>query len=183
MGKNKKKVEPTLGKAELRKLLYSVMANRPTENFNYKQLAVRLQVKRMDVKRLISEVLREMAQEGELEEISTGRYRVKPTGVYITGEVELTAKGAAYIISDESEEDIFVSFPNLKHALSGDKVKVFVRTRVRNHRPEGEVVEILERKNHTFVGVLQKSGGHAFLIPSGKQLPSAVVIHGEHLQG
>lgn len=183
MGKNKKKKESTPGKAELRKLLYAIMANRPAENFNYKQLAVRLQVKRMDVKRLISEVLREMAQEGELEEISTGRYRVKSTGAYITGEVELTAKGSAYIISDESEEDIFVSFPNLKHALSGDKVKVLVRTRIRNRRPEGEVVEILERKNHTFVGVLQKSGGHAFLIPSGKQLPYDVFIPGEHLHG
>ena len=50
---------------------------------------------------------------------------MRQRGAYITGEVELTAKGSAYIISNESKEDVFVAFPNLKHALNGDKVKVW----------------------------------------------------------
>lgn len=183
MGKNKKKSEPTMSKVELKERLSILMANHPTQSYNYKQLAMRLQVKTMDMKRQISEVLRDMAADGELDEISTGRYKVKQTGAYITGEVELTAKGAAYIISAESEEDIFVAFPNLKHALNGDKVKVLVYARSRSRRPEGEVVEILERKKGTFVGIVQKSANYAFLIPTGKQLPYDVFIPIEHLNG
>lgn len=183
MGKNKKKKEPTMGKAEVRQRLAAMMANHPSESYNYKQLAMRLQVKTMDMKRQISEVLREMAEEGELDEVSTGRYRTKHSGAYITGVVELTAKGAAYIISPETEEDVFVAFPNLKHALNGDKVKVLIYARSRNRRPEGEVVEILERRKGTFVGIVQKSANYAFLIPTGKQLPYDVFLPTEHLNG
>lgn len=183
MSKNKKKSEPTISKAELKKKLSALMANHPTQSYNYKQLAMRLQVKSMEMKRQISEVLREMSEADELEEISTGRYKVKQTGAYITGEVELTAKGAAYIISKESEEDVFVAFPNLKHALNGDKVKVLVYARSRERRPEGEVVEILERRKATFVGIVQRSAHYAFLVPTGKQLPYDVFIPMEHLNG
>lgn len=183
MGKNKKKSEPVMAKSQLKKILSTLMANHPTQSYNYKQLAMRLQVKSMENKRQISESLREMAQEGELEEISTGRYKIKQSGAYITGIVELTAKGAAYILSDECEEDVFVAYPNLKHALNGDQVKVLVYARSRNRRPEGEVVEILERKKGTFVGIVQRSANYAFLIPTGKQLPYDVFLPTEHLHG
>lgn len=172
-----------INKGELRKRLSALMAGHPSHSFNYKQLAMQLEVKRMDMKRQISDVLQEMSAGGELEEVSTGRYKVKQTGAYITGEVELTAKGAAYIISKESKEDVFVAFSNLKHALNGDKVKVLVYARSRNRRPEGEVVEILERKKGTFVGIIQRSENYAFLIPTGKQLPYDVFIPMQHLNG
>lgn len=77
MGKNKKKSEPTMSKPELSKRLLALMSNHPGESYNYKQLAMRLQVKSMDMKRQISEVLRELGEKGELEEISTGRYKMR----------------------------------------------------------------------------------------------------------
>ena len=85
MGKNKKKSEPTMSKPELSKRLLALMSNHPGESYNYKQLAMRLQVKSMDMKRQISEVLRELGEKGELEEISTGRYKMRQRGAYITG--------------------------------------------------------------------------------------------------
>lgn len=183
MTKNKKKGELTIGKAELKQKLGTLFSNHPTQSYNYKQLAMRLQIKSMDSKRQISEVLREMREAGVLEEVSVGRYKCKQTGAYITGEVELTAKGSAYIISNEVEEDVFVAFANLRHALNGDKVKVLVYARSRNRRPEGEVVEILERKRATFVGIIQSSENYAFLIPTGKQLPYDVFIPMQNLNG
>ena len=53
MGKNKKKSEPTMSKPELSKRLLALMSNHPGESYNYKQLAMRLQVMSMDVKRQI----------------------------------------------------------------------------------------------------------------------------------
>ena len=97
--------------------------------------------------------------------------------------MELTAKGSAYIISDESEEDVFVAFSNLKHALNGDKVKVLVYARRKNSRPEGEVVEIVEKKKATFVGTIQLSENYAFLLPGGKQMPYDVFIPLHQLGG
>lgn len=169
--------------AQMRERLNKMLSNHPKESFNYKQLASRLQFKSMDTKRQIAEVLRAMAEDGEITEISTGRYKMQRAGSCITGEVELTAKGSAYIISPESKEDVFVAFPNLKHALNGDKVRVFVYARSLNHRPEGEVMEILERKRGTFVGIVQRAGSYAFLVPTGKQLPYDIFLPGEYLHG
>ena len=172
-----------MSKAELWERLQTFMGNHPSGIFNYKDVAERIQAHSMGMKRQISEVLREMAEKGVLDEVSTGRYKYRQHGSYITGEVELTAKGAAYIISDEMEEDVFVPFSNLKHALNGDKVKVLVYARSRDRRPEGEVVEILERKRGTFVGTVQCLPGYAFLLPSGKQMPYDVFLPVERLHG
>ena len=50
-------------------------------------------------------------------------------------------------------------------------------------RPEGEVVEILERKKETFVGIIQCSKQYAFLVPTGKQLPYDIFIPLSDLNG
>lgn len=183
MAKNKKKQEPGAGKDELRKAMIELMGRHPAQSYNYKQLAKSLNVHRMDTKRLIFEILTEMAENGELTEVGTGRFKTKKIGSYITGIVELTAKGSAYIISEESEEDVFVAFSNLKHALNGDKVKVMVYARSKTRRPEGEVVEILEKKKATFVGTIELSENYAFLLPSGKQMPYDVFIPLHQLNG
>lgn len=183
MAKSKKKSEPGIGKADLRKVLVELMGRHPGQSYNYKQIAKSLNIHRMDTKRLVFELLNEMAAAGELSEVSTGRFKCKKVGSYITGVVELTAKGSAYIISDESEEDVFVAFNNLKHALNGDKVKVLVYARSKTRRPEGEVVEILEKKKATFVGTVQLSENYAFLLPSGKQMPYDVFIPLHQLNG
>lgn len=172
-----------MSKAELWERLTAFMANHPSQSFNYKEVAQHIQARKMDMKRQISEVLREMGRQGVLDEISTGRYKFKSAGAYIVGVVDLTAKGAAYILSDECDEDVFVAFPNLKHALNGDKVKVLVYARSRNRRPEGEVVEILERSRGTFVGIVQCSASYAFLVPAGKQLPYDVFLPMDNLHG
>lgn len=183
MSKSNKKSEAVVSKVELRKILSTLFSNHPTQSFNYKQLAARLNIKNMESKRQISVVLSEMAGEGELEELSFGRFKSKIVGAYITGVVELTAKGSAYIVSKESEEDVFVAFTNLKHALNGDVVKVLIYARSKNRRPEGEVVEILERKRDTFVGTIKLSKSYAFLEPTGKQLPYDVFVPLHELHG
>lgn len=183
MGIKKKKGEVGKGKAELRKSIFGLMERHPGQSYNYKQMAKSLNVHRMDTKRLIFEILKELTTAGELVEISTGRFKCKLVGSYITGVVELTANGSAYIVSDESEEDVFVAFSNLKHAFNGDKVKVLVYARSKNRRPEGEVVEILERKRAAFVGTIQMSGNYAFLLSSDKQMPYDVFIPMHQLNG
>lgn len=183
MARSKKKSEAGRGKADLCKAMCELMERHPGRSYNYKQMAKSLNVHRMDTKRLIFDILKELADAGELTEVSTGRFKCKKIGSYITGTVELTAKGSAYIISDESEEDVFVAFNNLKHALNGDKVKVLVYARRKNSRPEGEVVEIVEKKKATFVGTIQLSENYAFLVPGGKQMPYDVFIPLHQLNG
>ena len=176
MRKPKKNKETTLKKADLKKQVTELFENNPTHRYNYKQIATLLKITSLENKRNIGIILDEMSHEDLLKEISRGRFRSTAALTYITGTVDLTAKGSAYIVSDEINEDVFVSFSNLKHALNGDKVKVLLYAKGASSKNEGEVVEILERNRATFVGVIQCNPGYSFLIPTGRQLPYDIFI-------
>ena len=180
---SRKALDRGMSKNDLRSRLAKIFATNPLEAYNYKQLAVRTQLKTMDMKRMIAVLLDEMSRDGQIEELAKGRYKYSPKGVYVEGVVDTTAKGAAFIITDDCKEDVFVPFAGLKHALNGDKVKVLVYARDKARRPEGEVVEILERKKVNFVGIIERMPNYAFFIPVGKQLPYDIFIPLERING
>ncbi|HPV17056.1 MAG TPA: ribonuclease R, partial [Bacteroidales bacterium] len=107
----------------------------------------------------------------------------KEKRIYLTGTVDMTRMGYGYIISDEIEDDVFVAARNLNTALHGDKVKVWLYARKKGSRPEGEVVEILERWKSSFVGTLEVMPGFAFLIPDNKNMPFDIFIPASALKG
>ena len=107
----------------------------------------------------------------------------KEKRIYLTGTVDMTRMGYGYIISDEIEDDVFVAARNLNTALQGDKVKVWLYARKKGSRPEGEVVEILERWKSSFVGTLEVMPGFAFLIPDNKNMPFDIFIPASALKG
>lgn len=100
MPKKEKKSKRDIGKKELHRLLYDIFSGNPDQNFNYKQLAQRLGIKNMNAKQLIMTVLYEMKNDNMLTEESTGVFKFKVNTIYVTGIIDLTAKGTAYLISD-----------------------------------------------------------------------------------
>ena len=103
--------------------------------------------------------------------------------VYITGIVDMTRMGSGFISSDDIEDDIFVSAKNLNTALHGDKVKVWLYARRKGARPEGEVVEIIERWRTSFVGTVEIMPNFAFLMPDNKNMPFDLYIPISKLNG
>ena len=101
MTKKEKKNTRDIGKKELHRLLYDIFSGNPEQHFNYKELARRLGIKNMNAKRLITTVLYEMKNDEILTEESTGKFKFKINTTYVTGIIDLTAKGTAYLISDE----------------------------------------------------------------------------------
>lgn len=182
MVKKKKKKKLRFNKAGLKKAVLDIFYADPKKTFNYKQLSAELFIRDMPTKKLIHVVLEELRDNENLEEISRGKYKLRSKGGYITGVVELTQQGFGFVISDEIDQDVFVSAANLKRAMHGDKVKVYLYARRKKHNPEGEVVEILERAKTTFVGTVEVSKFHAFLIPSQKT-PFDLFIPKEKLNG
>jgi ribonuclease R len=65
----------------------------------------------------------------------------------------MTGRKTAYFVCPELEEDVFIPTNNLNHALDKD-VKVYVYNRRKGKRPEGEVIEVIERNKTDFVGVI-----------------------------
>lgn len=181
MSKKVKKVK--IDRKEFRNNIISIFSRNPKKNLNYKQLANQLLVKVSEEKSLVMEILEELRNEGILEEVTTGKFKFKPTVGNIVGKVEIAQGGYGFVISDELEEDVFISKDNLKHALHGDTVKVFLYARRKKYNPEGEVVEIMERARENFVGVIDVQAKFAFFQADSRQMPYDLFIPLERLKG
>ena len=177
MGKKKKgKKNINIQKKVLTDQVFSFMNNNAGRSFNYRQLAKRLNIKGDYEKKLVSEVLKELSGQGKIKEIYQGKFVVKASRGYITGTVDLTRMGYGYIVTEDMDEDVFITASNLRTALHGDKVKVWLYARRKGQRPEGEVVEILERAKTTFVGTVEVMPNFAFLLPDNKNMPYDLFI-------
>lgn len=176
-----KKKQRGINKSSLTNKILSIFNQDPSCLLNYKQVAKLLYIKDTNTKKLISVCLKEMAERNELIEAYRGKFKLKTQGAFITGRVDLTSRGSAYIVSDEIEKDIFVSQKHLHHALDGDLVKVYVYARKRRNHVEGEVVEIIERKRSVFVGIIEVAKHFAFLIPERNQIAYDIFIPLEKL--
>lgn len=124
--------------------ILATLTKSPDQGFNYKQIAKRINITDAISKNMVSDILRELCKKGDVQEIYHGKYKVKVDRGYVTGTVDMTRNGSAFISTDELEDDVFVSAKNLKTALHGDKVKLRLYAKRKGARPEGEVVEIVE---------------------------------------
>ena len=161
----------------------SIFENNPAKEFNYKQISSRLQIRDRSEKRLLPEVLKRLKELGFVKEIYTGKYKWSVGGPVITGRVDLKFQGYAYIISDESDQDVFVSQKKLNHALNGDTVKVQLFARKPGSRPEGEVIEIVSKARETFVGTVDIGKNFAFLLTDARQIPVDIFLPLNSLKG
>jgi ribonuclease R len=175
---NKKK-----GRDALANSVLGVFTNYPSQTFNYKQVAKRLNIKDVATRRQVIPILEYLKDKEELIEVYPGKFKLKSKGGYIFGTVDMTQFGYAFILSDAIEEDVFISKNNLNHALNGDYVKVYMYARRKGKRVEGEVVEVIERARKTFVGIVEVSKHWAFLNPDSREMPFDLFIPPDKLNG
>lgn len=183
MGQKKKKNKPSR-KTDLRQLIQGLFFNQPKRTFNYKQVAALLEVKKKTDKQRVQIILNELFESGYLTETVPGKYKLMSRGSTVTGIVDMTASGAAFIVPDDgSDEDVFIPRNAMNKALNGDRVKIFKSARRKHKQPEGEVIEILERKREHFVGVMQIARGLAFLVVDARVMQNDIFIPAKGLKG
>jgi ribonuclease R len=101
----------------------------------------------------------------------------------LVGKVSMIKDGSAFIVIPDQKDDIFVPSSQMRKALDGDTVKVVVRRRKTLTRAaEGEVVDVLERSKNPHVGILQISGGNAWVIIESRSMPFDVKIPEEDMK-
>jgi ribonuclease R len=183
MSRKKPPEKAGIDQKKLIELIVKAMANNPRQPLNYKQIAAKLRFTEKEEKQALTEALLRMKRDGMAEERGHGKYLLKAVGGYVTGTIDLTKFGYAFVISEESEDDVFIAARNLNTALHGDKVKVLLYARHKGKRPEGEVVEIITRSRATFVGTIELTKQFAFLIPDNKNMPFDLFIPLAKLNG
>jgi len=145
-------------------LISDVLEKSKNEALNYKQVSAKLNINDQPGRETILELLREQARKGLFLEPQKGKFKLKDLKTFVTGKVDMTMDGSAFIIpDDEFEADIFVSARKLHTALNGDHVKVYIYAKKSGRKNEGEVVEIIKRAKTDFIGVIRISDRFAFV--------------------
>ena len=160
-----------------------VFSRNPHSSFNYKQVSKRLGIGDKASRELVHQIMNQLLSDGVLEQHHRGKYKIAeehakdfmPAHV-VQGVVDMKATGKAYIICDNLPEDVFINTNNTHRAFNGDVVKVQLFPKRGRRKLEGQIIEIVERKKTTFVGVLQVSNKFAFLIPDKESVPTDFFI-------
>ncbi len=101
----------------------------------------------------------------------------------ITGKVQGHKDGFGFLIRDDGGPDIFLGPHEMQKILHGDRVAVRETGTDRRGRPEGKIVEVLERVNQRVVGRLRNEGGVLFVVPENRRITQELLIApGDSLQ-
>ena len=156
--------------------IFKILSREPSKSFNYKQIAAILELSDTKSRNEIIRDLKILKAQDKIHETEIGKYQIISKAEYYEGIVDMTSRKTGYFVCDELEDDVFIPFINLNHALDGDKVKAYIYNRRSSRKPEAEVLEILERKKSEFVGVIDVQKNFAFVTTANAKMYTDIFI-------
>jgi ribonuclease R len=169
--------------SQLKNLILEIFRKTPNRSLNYKQVSHALNFSDSKQRKMVRETLQELADNKQLSDKGKGKFRFKNTKIYFTGKVDITSSGAAYVVTDDLEDDIYIAPRFVHQSLHNDTVKVFLFAQRRGKRPEGEIVEVLEREKREFVGKVKISEKFAFFVADDPKIHVDFYVPIERLNG
>lgn len=157
--------------------ILKILSQNANRAFNYKQIGAILELNDTKSRNEIIKDLKILASQKKIIETEPGKYLVKAISQdYYEGTIDMTSRKTAYFICPDFGEDVFIPTNNLNHALDKDKVKVYVYNRRKGKRPEGEVIEVVERHKTEFVGVIDIQKNFAFVSTANAKMYTDIFI-------
>ena len=181
--KKEKKAGKRMKKKELATTLMDFFHTRQEEVISLKYLFAELHLTTHPLKMLCMDILADMLTDDYITEVDKNKYKLNNHGIEMTGTFQRKSNGKNSFIPEGGGEPIFVAERNSAHAMNNDKVKIAFFAKRKNHDAEGEVIEILERANDTFVGTLQVEKSYAFLVTENRTLANDIFIPRDKLKG
>ena len=164
MSKNKK------AKRYLFEEVLDFLKHNGSKTFNYKQLGAAMEINTDGERLQLIETLENLKLQGFVIENEIGKYQIKETKQYLTGTIDFTSQGTAFLIFSDTEEDIYIPARKSKDALQGDLVKVYIYPKRSGKRKEGEVVEVITRAKSQFVGTIKINPKFSFVITDNHKI-------------
>ena len=123
-----------------------------------------------------------------------GRFSHKPSGKthrnkkvsssanLIKGKIVGNKQGYAFLVREDSDEDIFIPASALNGAINDDEVLVSVTNHQEGKKCEGRVEKILSHNLKTVVGQIQVFKGFSFVVPDNKKISRDVFIRKDKIK-
>ncbi|MDU1642090.1 MAG: ribonuclease R, partial [Peptoniphilus harei] len=134
-------------------------------------------------KREFNRILEELEDEGLIFMDHRKKYRLVDNDKFFFGKLQTNAKGFGFLISENLDEDIYISKNNLNSALNGDEVIVRRYRESSGDKPEGKVLSIVRRVNTKFVGVFQNKRDFGFVVSDESKMAMDIYVPKKKFNG
>lgn len=168
-------------RSEIRSRILDAFMDDPGIAFNYKRIAKKLNIKKEAIKQLVGVIMHELSESGELVMVDRGKFKLNHQQQILEGRIDMTNRGAAYLVCENLEEDVFIPPRSMNKALHGDIVKAGLVLRKKGRRLEAEVLEVLKRAKTEFVGTVEVHERFGFVVPDDKKMVVDFFIPGNEL--
>ncbi len=140
-------------------------------------LAVALAVKPEELDGLTRR-LNAMERDGQIKPNRNGYYQLTHQPNFIEGRVSGHREGYGFLTPDDGGDDIFLPEREMQKVLHGDRVQIRIVGTDRRGRPEGTIVEVLERANVHVIGRLLNENGVWIVVPEDKRIGQDILLSG-----
>jgi len=117
-----------------------------------------------------------MTREGQLMTNRKGQLCVVAKLDLVTGKVQGHPDGFGFLIPDDGGPDVFLGPKEMHKALHGDRATVRLIGVDKRGRPEGAIVDVVERANREIVGRVYEERGIWYLVAENKRISQDILI-------
>ena len=181
--KKEKKAGKRMKKKELSKAVLDFFHAKQDEVISLKYIFSELKLTTHPLKMLCMDILSDLLADDYITEVDKNKYKFNNHGIEMTGTFQRKSNGKNSFIPEGGGDPIFVAERNSAHAMNNDKVRIAFYAKRRGCEAEGEVIEILQRANDTFVGTLEVEKSYAFLVTENRTLANDIFIPKDKLKG
>ena len=161
----------------LNKRVSELFVSEPFHAFKAKEVAKRLKIPQHQYKELRT-LLKELVRQGNIIRIKKNRYTAGKSSSEVTGQLQVSSQGYGFVLQDG--DDIFISQKNMGKAFHKDTVCVRLFAGSAGKKPEGIVVDVLQRYRTKIVGTLRQGRKQSYVIPDDLKIHKDIVVTNDY---
>lgn len=129
-----------------------------------------------DEQEIFNRRLNAMEREGQVMRNRKGALCIAEKLHLIAGKIQGHADGFGFLVPDQGGDDLFLSPREMSQVMHGDRVMVRQSGFDRRGRPEGKIVEVLERATSKLVGRIVREQGMTLVAAEDKRINQDILI-------
>jgi len=153
-------------------------AGRPLD---FDELAQRAQRNGASARKRLTKELEELLQSGAIIRNRRDEYCLRERLSLIVGTVSAHKDGHGLLMPEDRSAPIYLAPRQMQEAMHGDRAAVRVTGTDHRGRPEGSIVEVLERNTREIVGRLYDESGICFVVPDNPRIGHKILVPRQRL--
>ncbi|MEO8734694.1 MAG: RNB domain-containing ribonuclease, partial [Flavobacteriales bacterium] len=131
---------------------------------------------------LLHQALEALIEKDKISRGIKGRFHSPEASGATEATIDIIMSGAGYARLGPGLDDVYIPENAVGTAMHGDRVSISIGSG-RGHRPEGKVLQVIERRRKRFVGTITKRGEQILLKADDQKVNRPFLIAAEDLNG